>query len=850
MLPENPDPRQASPHCASPLDALDHSLQLAFPPALAQLTQALLDPMPEFSVIARYLALDPALATAVLNVANSPSYGFSLKITDLQRAAIALGTREMFKLVIALAVHKRIHGLTRRKPEAQFADWRITLWGAIAAEEIASALAPQKTAEAYLGTLLKDLPLLLALCRDDAPDWLAGAPAVTLPLEGQAEKERRLWGAEHAALTGRMLERWNLPPELIRAIQAHHATDEIPNQDPLARCICLATRWAELLHGNMSDIAPLAAFEVTLAAALSLPAPEMEGLRQRCTMLFKTLLSQLGIQEGPAHTRFYEHTLPTLQNLYFLGVELFAGEDGLSGMARRMRRHLHLHWGINAWEMSLRIPESPLVFHYRCRNDALLLEETGPTDAADIIWPPGLDRFAFITSGNHWGQIRLAPTDARKTREPLALYFHFAAMMLDQYHRGHARQEKQARTLALLPAGVARLDASGQFVDANEAFLHLLQLPSVPQRMEVGSLLQHRFVTDIRQEWEAFIASGETRLSKIMHLRLASPEYPDGVALLVHRLPGGNPEFLMLLENAAHYASLQKNSARYGEFVSRIFAALPETIMVLDAAGTVIWASAPKGNALAGKNIFTLAKPATAFFQAPWDESFLAGLNQSTAMEARLQIDQTQGVLWELSFTPMPDSTSHAVLVVARDPAAVQRVDDKNRPQNFLDSLTGLASHSQLYLALEREIDHAQRLGKTVGFIFCDLEQFKRVNAMYGYQTGDSILRRAGAAIGAVARKGIDLAARFGGDDFAVVVNDASREMTANMAIKIRENVHAACKGAVDVNCGLILLPGGCSGPGHAVDAARRACARARTTPGRVAWAENREERDTQCSSV
>jgi diguanylate cyclase (GGDEF)-like protein len=378
----------------------------------------------------------------------------------------------------------------------------------------------------------------------------------------------------------------------------------------------------------------------------------------------------------------------------------------------------------------------------------------------------------------------------------------------------------------------------------------MFELSSVPQHMTVIALLQYRFVTDIRQEWEAFIASKEPRFSKIMQLRAAMPDFPDGVALLVHRLPGKKAEYLMLLENAAYYARLQKNVARHSEFANRIFTALPETIMLLDTAGTVVWASPPKSSALAGKNIFTLAKPATAFFQAPWDETFLAGLSQTTAMEARLQTGQTQSALLELAFTPIPDSSSHAVLVVARDLAAVRHMDDKNRPQDVLDPLTGLASHSQFYLALEREADHAQRLGAALGIIFCDLERFKQVNAMYGYQTGDSILRRVGAAIGAVTRRGMDVAARFGNDDFAVIITGASREMTATMAIKIRESVYAACKGAVEINCGLILLSGNCSGPGYAVDAARKACARARTTPGRMAWAENTEEKDTSCSTV
>ncbi len=823
------------PSAGSPIEFMDHTLELAFPPALAQLVQSLMSPMPDFATISHYLAMDPALAAAVLNIANSPVYGFSLKITDIQRAAIALGTRELFKLVIALAIQKRLHGMIKRSPEAQFADWRITLWGAIAAEEIAMTLAPDNTAEAYLGTLLKDLPLMLALCRDDAPDWLSAAPLITLCGDEQTERELQLWGAKHGALAGRVLERWHFSSDMVQAVTAHHDTYDA-GQSPLARCISLATRWAELLHGNTDHIAPLAAFEVTLAAALSLSAAEMENLRQRCSTLYKAMLPQLGVQEAPSHTRFYEYTLPTLQNLYFLSLELFAEEDGLPGMARRLRHQLRLHWGIDEWELGLRIQDSALFLLYRCSKNASAPTEAGPLDPAEIKWTQGLERFAFIASGNHWGQIRLPAAAARKARENLALYFHFVSVMLDRYHKVRSRREKQADTMQALPIGVARLDAAGQFIDANQTLLQMFGLPGVPQRMPVMALLQHRFATDIRQEWQEFIAGGAPLYSRVMQPRVLDPDYPGGLVLLVHRLRDKDNEFLLLLEDAGKFSDLQGSAMRYGQFIDRVLAALPGFIMAVDEDGAVTWAS-PRGKNLMGKSLFNFAKPATAFFQAPWNKSFLAGLHQTTIMDVRLQNEPSQNELFEMVATPMPDATDQCTLIVLRDRTALHHVDDKSRLQSVMDPITGLVIHSQFHLALEREADRARHTGKAFGVIFCDLEGFKQVNAMYGYQTGDTVLRRVGAVISAVTRKGIDTPARLSGDDFAVVIGSASRELLENMAAKIQQGVQSACKGSVHMNCGLILLSGTEAGQGQALDAARQACTRARALPGRLEWA-------------
>ncbi len=91
-------------------EAFDKGLQNAFPPVIVQLLKALLEPEPSFDTIARYLEMDALLAGKALHIVNTSTYDFSEKFTSLRRAAIAIETTNLFKLVISLPLQKTALG--------------------------------------------------------------------------------------------------------------------------------------------------------------------------------------------------------------------------------------------------------------------------------------------------------------------------------------------------------------------------------------------------------------------------------------------------------------------------------------------------------------------------------------------------------------------------------------------------------------------------------------------------------------------------------------------------------------------------------------------------------------------
>ena len=104
------------------------------------------------------------------------------------------------------------------------------------------------------------------------------------------------------------------------------------------------------------------------------------------------------------------------------------------------------------------------------------------------------------------------------------------------------------------------------------------------------------------------------------------------------------------------------------------------------------------------------------------------------------------------------------------------------------DSLTGLANHRALWEALEREIARAGRFRHPVSVVVVDIDKFKQVNDRYGRLRGDAALRIVGEAMQKVCRT-MDLGARFGGDEFVLLLPQTPKVAAVQVAERLRRQV-------------------------------------------------------------
>ncbi|HUP30246.1 MAG TPA: CHASE domain-containing protein [Usitatibacter sp.] len=101
------------------------------------------------------------------------------------------------------------------------------------------------------------------------------------------------------------------------------------------------------------------------------------------------------------------------------------------------------------------------------------------------------------------------------------------------------------------------------------------------------------------------------------------------------------------------------------------------------------------------------------------------------------------------------------------------------------DPLTGLYNRRYLEETMSREVPRALRLKQTVGVIVLDLDHFKQLNDTHGHEAGDFVLARVGELLRTTTRGG-DIACRFGGEEFGVILPGASLEVARIRAEALR----------------------------------------------------------------
>jgi diguanylate cyclase (GGDEF)-like protein len=104
------------------------------------------------------------------------------------------------------------------------------------------------------------------------------------------------------------------------------------------------------------------------------------------------------------------------------------------------------------------------------------------------------------------------------------------------------------------------------------------------------------------------------------------------------------------------------------------------------------------------------------------------------------------------------------------------------------DDLTQLYNSRYLNQVLRREAKRASRSGRPLSLLFLDLDGFKSVNDTHGHQAGSRALVEAAAVIRRCARE-TDIVARFGGDEFAIILPDTGSEGAAAVGDRVRERV-------------------------------------------------------------
>lgn len=107
------------------------------------------------------------------------------------------------------------------------------------------------------------------------------------------------------------------------------------------------------------------------------------------------------------------------------------------------------------------------------------------------------------------------------------------------------------------------------------------------------------------------------------------------------------------------------------------------------------------------------------------------------------------------------------------------------------DYLTSLSNRFNFEARLTAEMARTKRFQETISLIVLDLDNFKQINDQHGHPTGDEVLVAVGKVLQASVRE-VDLASRWGGDEFALLLPNTSLEQAMSVAEKLRKSITAA----------------------------------------------------------
>jgi putative nucleotidyltransferase with HDIG domain len=222
----------------------------ALPERFAELMRALSSDETGVDIFVEIVQSDPAIAAAVMRLANSPARAATAgSVTGLRAAIPRLGVRGLRRVVTKVSCGSLIQEVGAGYGLEQGDLWTSSLRGAIAAEKVARRIRGADADLAYTAALLRDIgkvgiELMLgheavhaALCRPDADDHC------------ELELEHAAFGVTHQEVGAAIAEAWRFPGDMVDAIRFHH---EPPSEaDPLVDVVHVADTIAASLDPHM-----------------------------------------------------------------------------------------------------------------------------------------------------------------------------------------------------------------------------------------------------------------------------------------------------------------------------------------------------------------------------------------------------------------------------------------------------------------------------------------------------------------------------------------------------------------------------------------------------------------------
>jgi diguanylate cyclase (GGDEF)-like protein/PAS domain S-box-containing protein len=286
----------------------------------------------------------------------------------------------------------------------------------------------------------------------------------------------------------------------------------------------------------------------------------------------------------------------------------------------------------------------------------------------------------------------------------------------------------------------------------------------------------------------------EVLAGRTVHFSLRHPDQPDLVSdvwvapVYDHgEIIGGTVVISDISEHVNAMKALAGSERRFRSLVQRG----TDVAMIVDREGAVVYASPSvrlfgyDADDFVGTSLLSLSHEGDAGDLEDGLEELMREPGSSMVTELRLR-DRYGRYRWvELVLTnQFDDAAVCGVVANVRDLSERKRAEQRFSRMTLTDSLTGMPNRAEFTDRLRESIERGEANGQRVTVVYLDLDQFKLVNDSLGHRAGDEMLREVAYRLRASVRDE-DLVARFGGDEFVVLIEGGDDDVPLQVAERL-----------------------------------------------------------------
>lgn len=243
-------------------------------------------------ILAGIIEKDPPLSAKILRLSNSAFYGFSSKVSTLDRAITLLGFGTVKNLACAVAISKFFS--PDKEGQVDLPElWRHCLGTAAAARQLIKIVAPVLAEEAFLGGILHDIGIIIML--NAFPNEVLGSLRVMKEKKiSQSEAEKEVIGFTHEGAGAFLVDKWNFPPRFYRILRMHHSPPPqvipVEDQENLLLMAVYAGNQLSKVLGLGKSLEPVSSGVIPAAwKSLGVDPPRLREVKELIKLDFEVL---------------------------------------------------------------------------------------------------------------------------------------------------------------------------------------------------------------------------------------------------------------------------------------------------------------------------------------------------------------------------------------------------------------------------------------------------------------------------------------------------------------------------------------------------------------------------------